>query len=814
MWDPGLADHSFRRDRVRYVKPVISRDALAALEGATRADDIVTFSAPGPLRLILKLHETNLSEFNALSVLVHNYGSQRLLVGMTLVHGPESRGEGIPDISLSGGRAEAPPGAPITLLFPKEGFGTYGTASDWSDVREIELSFGWEKTETPHDLVKVGIGTVEGVCREIPEGPRLTLEGLAEVLRSRPDDVIARIGHDGSCTRGFEPYISTNSALWISPPHPYPFEGADRIIQGYVMGQKLPGLRHSHKELATGITTAHHPPPSPSRQGRGARKPSPLVGEGRVRGNVRHQEPPDFSAYALPELACWDFNPLGALEWTHFLNRHHFLRELVQGLYEREDHRYAQALDRYLSSWIATSPVPVDSNGGAGPAWETLSAAWRLREWLWVIGTAWPNSSFSRETKLNMLCSIWEHSRSLMDHQGHPNNWLIVESAALALAGICFPEFTDAETWAQEGITRLTQAFEKQFFTDGVHFEISPMYHAICVHALLEVREAAYSRGIPLPDLFDEPLERSFDYLAALCRPDFTWPSLNDSGGMAGDYTGLMTKAAEVFKRADYAWVGNKGRQGCAPSERLRAFPQAGIAVMRSGYERDSHHLVFRAGPQGAAHVHEDVLSLDVTAFGIPRLVDPGITTYAPGPWTDYYRSAAAHNTILVDGKGPDYSKLSFGRRIEPPGKDFSWSASEDALTVTGIFRGPWKRLDGEVCFTRKVIFVREQYWVVWDAIDGEGEHEVTACWQFAPGRVEMDLKTYTARCVDEHGPRFELIPALHGAMPEIQVFTGAVVPPRGWVSKNGTDLPATTVMYGIRAALPLVLTWLLLPFS
>ena len=183
MWDPGLADHLFRRDRVRYVKPVFTPDALAVLDGATRVDDVVTFSAPGPLRLILKLHETDLSAFNALSLALHNYGSRRLLVEMTLFHGSESRGEGIPDVSLSGGRAEAPPGAPVTLHFPKEGFGTYGTAADWSDVREIELSFGWEKTETPDDLVEVGIGTVEGVCRDIPEGPRLTLEGLAEVLR-------------------------------------------------------------------------------------------------------------------------------------------------------------------------------------------------------------------------------------------------------------------------------------------------------------------------------------------------------------------------------------------------------------------------------------------------------------------------------------------------------------------------------------------------------------------------------------------------------------------------------------------------------
>ena len=42
--------------------------------------------------------------------------------------------------------------------------------------------------------------------------------------------------------------------------------------------------------------------------------------------------------------------------------------------------RIRAALRRLLTDWIRAHPVPVEGNGGAGPAWETLSAAWRVLE--------------------------------------------------------------------------------------------------------------------------------------------------------------------------------------------------------------------------------------------------------------------------------------------------------------------------------------------------------------------------------------------------------------------------------------------------
>jgi len=106
----------------------------------------------------------------------------------------------------------------------------------------------------------------------------------------------------------FAPFTPDDSGIFIPAPHTYPRNSAEEILQGTIMGQKL----------------------------------------GR---NIQ-----------------WDANPLGELEWSHFLHRHHLLRELAIALARTRDPLYARALASIVSQWITLHPVPVGSNGGAGPS--------------------------------------------------------------------------------------------------------------------------------------------------------------------------------------------------------------------------------------------------------------------------------------------------------------------------------------------------------------------------------------------------------------------------------------------------------------
>ena len=514
----------------------------------------------------------------------------------------------------------------------------------------------------------------------------------------------------------------------------------------------------------------------------------------------------------MERLINWLANPLGQLEWTHFLNRHHFLRPLVKAWAAARDPAHPKAVDRIIRSWITQNPAPLETNGGAGPTWETLTVAWRLREWFWIAGLIRPTGHFSAETRNMMLRSIWEHAESLLHHQGHPNNWLIVESAALALAGMCFPFFPRAATWVGTGLERLAGESRRQFFNDGGHFEISTLYQAICISALLDVKQTAKAVETPLPAGLDDRLIKSIDHLAGLVRPDFTWPSINDSGGMGQDYTPIFAQAGELFDRPDFAWLGSRGQKGAPPSGGMvRVFPDSGLAVMRSGYSPGDSCLFFRAGPAGATHVHEDILSLDLTVHGVVFLVDPGITAYAPTPLTEHYRSARSHNTILLEENAPRRITAGFAERTRPAGTDLSLEQRGRLEILTGFYCGPWLQERPEVRLCRRIIWVDRRYWIVWDYIEGPEQVRLRIGWQLALDKADIDFNSQIIQMA-RSGSSLALVPLPGPHRPDFESTCGQKQPPGGWVSVNGKDIPAIHAYYSLKASPPLGLAWLLYP--
>ena len=131
---------------------------------------------------------------------------------------------------------------------------------------------------------------------------------------------------------------------------------------------------------------------------------------------------------------------------------------------------------------------------------------------------------------------------------------------------------------------------------------------------------------------------------------------------------------------------------------------------------------------------------------------------------------------------------------------------------MKGVSRGPWEGIDEVFAHERTIFFVKGEYWLIKDLVTGSGKHEITGCWQFVPGRVETDITTFASRYIDAHGDYFELIPLLGQTPVEMEVSTGSLHPPRGWVSLGGTDQPATRCAYTVRTSLPVCLAWLILP--
>jgi len=511
----------------------------------------------------------------------------------------------------------------------------------------------------------------------------------------------------------------------------------------------------------------------------------------------------------------WRANPVGYLEWMHAFNRHFFLQTLVEAYVATADEKYARELDYLVSTWIWSSPMPLANNGGGDPAWETLSTACRINHtWpeLWYALQA--STSFRPQTRLDMLKSFHEHAEHLLPYPtGH--NWLVAESTALTRIGTLFPEFKKAEGWRTTGLERLEKEMQYQVYPDGAQFELTPGYHRMCANLFADVFELATLNGHPISRPFAQRLESMFEYTMHITRPDGTRPSLNDAGSLDTSSAPELMHGYELFSRSDWLYVATSGRQGRRPADLSRAFPYAGHYVMRTGWDRDALWAVVDAGPFGAAHQHEDKLNLELYAYGTCFVVDPGIASYLDEPWTHYARSTAAHNTVLVDGCG-QARRINVPReeyRVEEPEEalwgssdrlDFLWASYEDGY----VDAGPGERL----VHSRLVLFVKPRFWVIWDALAGQGEHEMSVLYHFSPMLVQYSGSDGIVRSNRLGLPNVEFFPL--GKPDSVEIACGQQVPVQGWLAQGGKIVPAPTVIYKLAGRAPLSFGVVAAPFK
>ncbi len=509
----------------------------------------------------------------------------------------------------------------------------------------------------------------------------------------------------------------------------------------------------------------------------------------------------------------WRANPVGYLEWMHAFNRHFFLAALVEAYLATADDKYARELDYLLSTWIRDSPVPLTNNGGGDPAWETLSTACR-------INNAWPKvwyalldaTAFQPGTRLDMLKSFYEHAEHLIQYPtGH--NWLVAESAALTTIGILFPEFKKAEKWRAVGTERLEREIAYQVYPDGAQFELSPGYHRMCANLFADVYELALLNGHPVSREYVGRLKSMFEYTAYVTRPDGTRPSLNDAGSLDTSSAPELLRGYELFGRPDLSYVATGGKQGQRPKGLSRAFPYAGHYVMRTGWDQDALWAVVDAGPFGAAHQHEDKLSLELYAYGTRFVVDPGIASYLDDPWTHYSRSTAAHNTVLVDGNG-QARRVNVPRaryRVDEPGDacwgsserlDFLWASYQDGYLGIGT--------EEELAHRRLVLLLKPKFWLVWDVLQGKGEHQMEVLYHFGPMLVQAS-EDGTVRSNRLGLPNIEFLPVGTAA---VEIICGQQSPVQGWLAQSRVIVPAPVARYRLSGRLPLAFGVLAAPFK
>lgn len=370
-----------------------------------------------------------------------------------------------------------------------------------------------------------------------------------------------------------------------------------------------------------------------------------------------------------------------------------------------------------VDDWLQASPV------GAEPAWDPYPTSLRIRNWLQaysLFDSAIQQDSAFAQRFLEGLYSQARYLERFVEYHLLGNH-LIENGRALLMAGLFFQD-RRARRWRRKGAGILWREIDRQFLSDGAHFERSPMYHRLMLRLYQDAVGVLTALGRPVPPGIGARLEKMEAWLATVLHPDGEIPLLNDS--VIGD--------ARKAKAAVEA-----GENGASSLEPL---PESGYFVFRNPRKQD--FVIFDCGPIGPdyqpGHGHCDCLSYELSVSGHRIIVDSGVGTYYGDlARRNYYRSTRAHNTIQIDGEEQSeiWDRFRVGRRAYPLG--VRWRNGKDIAWVTGAHTG-YRRLSGRVTHRRWFCWIDRRFWLVCDRLTGSGRHRVESFLHFHP-EAEVD---------------------------------------------------------------------------
>jgi uncharacterized heparinase superfamily protein len=350
------------------------------------------------------------------------------------------------------------------------------------------------------------------------------------------------------------------------------------------------------------------------------------------------------------------------------------------------DERYALLVKTSLEQWIAANPYAYSVNWAC-----TMEVALRIMVWTWFFkvfhaSAAWSDAEF----QLRFLSSLFLHAEFTSKHLEFSDingNHYTADAAGLCFAGLFFGAGFAAERWRDTGWKILTSELPRQVFADGVDFEAATAYHRLVLELFFLPACYREAQGLPVPEDYQQRLQKMARYTEAYSRPDGSIPLCGDADdaralpfgsqplndhrylcawltlkwGRPPSNSHNSEQSAPPMRRIEMAaevyWLlGADALQRLAvtadskPEPVCTAFKDGGFYIMRNATD----HIFIDCGPLGqggrGGHGHNDCLALEVMLNQVLLISDCGAYVYtASYEQRNLFRSTAYHNTPQID---------------------------------------------------------------------------------------------------------------------------------------------------------------------
>lgn len=424
----------------------------------------------------------------------------------------------------------------------------------------------------------------------------------------------------------------------------------------------------------------------------------------------------------------WEYWPARNIEMRVQLHRQGWWTSLGRAYCTTGEEKYAREYVSEFRDWVRKNPykpfgITQDGTVSSGAldinspnecfAWRPLEIGIRLLRWPIQFDLFLDCAEFTPEFLLEFLRSYHQNATVLMGSFSPEGNHLIHQSSGAIRAGICFPEFKDAESWVRAGADNLNAEISRQTLPDGCHFELDPGYHIGFVESYDEALQVAAMNG--RPDLLSpecmEQLSRMVRYYLDYCYPDGTHPCFSD----ARRHDDLASEELLEHFGAE------------TPDYKSSGYPGSGFYCLRNGWDEDSIIMPIKATERGSWHAQPDFGTFELWAYGRKMMPDAGSYTYSGDGEIEkeraYFKATARHNALTLDDRNYDHP--------EPLVEEWMPLGARQILSVEHqAYEGLRRR--------RSFEFIDEQYFVISDIVSGPATGRLTLRCGLGPGSLEQ----------------------------------------------------------------------------
>lgn len=337
-----------------------------------------------------------------------------------------------------------------------------------------------------------------------------------------------------------------------------------------------------------------------------------------------------------------------------------------------------------------------------------------------------------------------------------PNNHGIMVDRALILLSIVLATHKDAKKWQSKALSRIKEAFNRDFSCKGTHLENSPTYHTLVMNLFISTEEFLKKNNLTLGEAFHNRLKLAEKYFQYLAKPNKILPMLGDSSS--------QTKISSKKNYNNFLDI------------------HAGIAIFQHLNEKNpklSTWLTFTCGYGSKTHKHLDDLSFNLFWKGKDIFIDSGRYNYdKKNKYRSYMTSPLAHNTIAIEG-------LTY--KLETPINDQKKIAITDFdnNSIYNYVKGRNIKYKGREIY-RTLIFLKSNFIIIFDKIISSKNNKGLQLFNLAP---HIEVEEVKDKSVSLKAGKYKVEVTSLLEIDDISIYHGDKETPRAIISQKFAKL-------------------------